>query len=125
MKAAGTTRAIVNIASNAGLAGRPRIVGYSASKHAVIGITKSAAKAFATPNVRVNAICPAPTDTAMVRYLEQYSSAEQVRSALIAGTAMGRSGEPAESAAAALFLRSAAASFITGAIVPVDGGSMA
>jgi NAD(P)-dependent dehydrogenase (short-subunit alcohol dehydrogenase family) len=125
MIGAGTAGAIVNIASNAGLAGSPRIVGYSASKHAVIGITKSAAKAFATRNVRVNAICPAPTDTAMVRNLEQYSSAEQVRSALTAGTPMGRYGEPAEIAAAALFLSSAAASFITGAIVPVDGGSVA
>ena len=125
MIAAGTTGAIVNIASNAGLAGSPRIVGYSASKHAVIGITKSAAKAFATRNVRVNAICPAPTDTAMVRNLELYSSAEQVRSALTAGTPMGRYGEPAEIAATALFLSSAAASFITGAIVPVDGGSVA
>ncbi len=125
MIAAGTTGAIVNISSNAGLTGSPRIVGYSASKHAVIGITKSAAKAFATRNVRVNVICPAPTDTAMVRSLEQYSSPAQVHSALTAGTPMARYGDPAEIAAAALFLSSAAASFITGAVLPVDGGSVA
>jgi len=125
MVAYGTAGAIVNVASNAGLAGSPRIIGYATSKHAVIGITKSAAKALATRNVRVNAICPAPTDTAMVRTLEQSASPEQVRAALTAGTPMGRYGDPSEIAAAALFLCSAAASFITGAALPVDGGSVA
>lgn len=125
MVATGRSGAIVNMSSNAGLGGSPRIVGYSTSKHAVIGITKSAAKALATRGVRVNAICPAPTDTAMVRSLEQYSSPAQVQAALTAGTPMGRYGEPHEIAAAALFLCSAAASFITGAVLPVDGGSVA
>ena len=125
MVANGTPGSIVNLASNAGLAGSPRIIGYSTSKHAVIGITKSAAKALATRHIRVNAICPAPTDTAMVRNLEQHATPAQVHATLTAGTPMGRYGEPAEIAAAALFLCSAAASFITGVALPVDGGSVA
>jgi len=116
---------IINISSNAGLGGSPQIIAYSTSKHAVIGLTKSAAKGFATQGIRVNAVCPAPTDTEMVHQLERLAGAEIARQRLTAGTPMGRYGQPHEIAAAVVFLASPAASFITGAILPVDGGSVA
>ena len=116
---------IVNISSNAGLGGSPQIIAYSTSKHAVIGLTKSAAKGFATQGIRVNAVCPAPTDTEMVHQLERLAGADIARQRLTAGTPMGRYGAPHEIAAAVVFLASPAASFITGAILPVDGGSVA
>lgn len=117
---------IVNIASNVGLMGSPNIIAYSASKHAVIGLTKSAAKGLAQHGIRVNAVCPAPTDTAMVRQLEARSAnPSAVQQALVANTPLGRYADPAEIAAAVGFLVSPGASFITGAILPVDGGSVA
>jgi NAD(P)-dependent dehydrogenase (short-subunit alcohol dehydrogenase family) len=116
---------IVNISSNAGLGGSPQIIAYSTSKHAVIGLTKSAAKGFATQGIRVNAVCPAPTDTEMVHQLERLAGVDIARQRLTAGTPMGRYGQPHEIAAAVVFLASPAASFITGAILPVDGGSVA
>jgi NAD(P)-dependent dehydrogenase (short-subunit alcohol dehydrogenase family) len=73
MLAYGNGGNIVNISSNAGLGGSPQIIAYSTSKHAVIGLTKSAAKGFATQGIRVNAVCPAPTDTEMVHQLERLS----------------------------------------------------
>jgi NAD(P)-dependent dehydrogenase (short-subunit alcohol dehydrogenase family) len=117
---------IVNIASNVGLMGSPNVIAYSASKHAVIGITKSAAKGLAAHGIRVNAVCPAPTATDMVWQLERQSSnPAAVQQALTANTPLGRYADPAEIAAAVGFLASPAASFITGAILPVDGGSVA
>ena len=121
----GNGGSIVNISSNAGLGGSPQIIGYSTSKHAVIGLTKSAAKGFATQGIRVNAVCPAPTDTEMVHQLERLAGVDIARQRLIAGTPMGRYGEPHEIAAAVVFLASPAASFVTGAILAVDGGSVA
>jgi NAD(P)-dependent dehydrogenase (short-subunit alcohol dehydrogenase family) len=118
--------AIVNVASNVGLMGSPNVIGYAASKHAVIGLTKSAAKGLAQFGIRVNAVCPAPTDTDMVWQLDRRSaSPDAVKQALVAHTPMGRYADPSEIAAAVLFLASPTASFITGACLPVDGGSVA
>lgn len=118
--------AIVNVASNVGLMGSPNVIGYAASKHAVIGLTKSAAKGLAQFGIRVNAVCPAPTDTDMVWQLERRSAnPDAVKQALVANTPMGRYADPSEIAAAVLFLASPAASFVTGACLPVDGGSVA
>lgn len=126
MKHYGNGGSIVNIASNTGLVGSPAIIGYSASKHAVIGLTKSAAKGLANDNIRVNAVCPAPTATEMVFQLERtHSDPHIVRQRLTAGTPLGRYADPSEIAAAVCFLASSDASFITGAILPVDGGSVA
>lgn len=126
MKRHGKGGSIVNISSNTGLVGSPSIIAYSASKHAVVGLTKSAAKGLATDGIRVNAICPAPTATEMVFQLERsYGNADVVRQRLTAGTPLGRYADPDEIAAAVLFLASKHASFITGAILPVDGGSVA
>ena len=114
---------IVNIASVAGLIGAPKAAAYTASKHAVVGLTKSAAVDYAKLGVRVNAICPAYTDTAMV----QSAIAGNPLMAQIMQRAipMGRLGQPAEIAEAAVWLCSDASSFVTGHTLVLDGGLVA
>lgn len=110
---------IVNIASAGGLIATPWMSGYGASKHAVVGLTRSAAVEFAPHNVRVNAICPGGVRTPMMaEVMKRPGHAERVASV----TPMGRMAEPKEIAACALFLCSAAASYVTGVALPVDGG---
>jgi NAD(P)-dependent dehydrogenase (short-subunit alcohol dehydrogenase family) len=120
--------AIVNTASIAGLRGSRNLVAYTASKHAVVGLTRTAALELAPDGIRVNAVCPSPIDTAMVRTLEE--SANPANPAAfherMAGTIpLRRYGNPEEVAALVAFLCSAEASYITGGIYTVDGGSMA
>jgi NAD(P)-dependent dehydrogenase (short-subunit alcohol dehydrogenase family) len=120
--------AIVNTSSVAGLGATPSISAYGASKHAVIGLTKSAAIEFAPDNIRVNAVCPSPVETRMMRSLERGinpDDPESIHRAAAANIPLGRYGEPEEIAAAVAFLCSDDARFITGAILPVDGGSRA
>ncbi len=114
---------IVNIASVAGLIGAPKAAAYTASKHAVVGLTKSAAVDYAKLGLRVNAICPAYTDTAMV----QSAIAGNPLMAHIMERAipMGRLGQPAEIAEAVLWLCSDASSFVTGHALTLDGGLVA
>ena len=114
---------IVNIASVAGLIGAPKAAAYTASKHAVVGLTRSAAVDYAKLGVRVNAICPAYTDTAMV----QSAIAGNPLMAHIMERAipMGRLGQPAEIAEAVLWLCSDASSFVTGHALALDGGLVA
>jgi len=106
--------AIVNISSTMGLIASPMASSYIASKHAVIGLTKAAALEYSAKGVRVNAICPGGTDTAMIP--------DQVKQALVPLHPIGRISQPEEIAAAIVFLASPAASFITGVALPVDGG---
>jgi NAD(P)-dependent dehydrogenase (short-subunit alcohol dehydrogenase family) len=114
--------AIVNNSSALGLVGG-RMGAYVASKHAVVGLTKTAALEYARDGIRVNAVCPGPTETPpLLRLLEndlerRRKSAEQVP--------MGRLGQPSEIAAAVLWLCSDAASFVTGNAMSVDGGLVA
>jgi NAD(P)-dependent dehydrogenase (short-subunit alcohol dehydrogenase family) len=120
--------AIVNTASVAGLSGTPTIIAYGASKHAVIGMTKSAAIEFAPDGIRTNAVCPSPIETRMMRSLERGMNAdhpEAVHTMIAQGIPMGRYGEASEVAALVAFLCSSDASFINGGIYPIDGGSRA
>ena len=120
--------AIVNTASIAGLRGTANIIAYTASKHAVVGLTRSAAIELIRRGVRVNAVCPAPIDTPMATELEQNFAGRDPRAfrdRMTASIPMRRYGQPEEVAALVAFLLSADASYINGAIYPVDGGSMA
>lgn len=116
--------AIVNTASIAGLMGSRNIVAYTASKHAVVGMTKTAALELAPRGIRVNAICPAPIETNMAKALESVAG-PVMRERLTATLPLKRYGEPAEVAALVAFLCSADATYITGGIYTVDGGAMA
>ena len=112
--------AIVNMASIAGLIGTPMLPAYGASKHAVVGLTKSAALGYATQAIRVNAVCPGFIDTPMVdRFIEQMP---EMTDGVQQAAPAGRIGQPEEVAAAVVWLCSDAASFVTGAAVPIDGG---
>jgi NAD(P)-dependent dehydrogenase (short-subunit alcohol dehydrogenase family) len=115
--------AIVNCSSIAGLIGFPGIPAYVASKHGVIGLTKTAALECAKSNIRVNAVCPGVIETPMI---DRFVHGEaQIRKQLVEGEPIGRVGQPAEIAEAALWLCSDGASFITGHSMAVDGGWVA
>lgn len=126
--AGGAGGAIINIASVSGLGGSRRTCAYTASKHAVLGLTKVAALEYAGAGLRINAVCPAPTATEMVFNLEKTLSPddpEAARKRLAGGIPMGRYGEPSEIAAAVSFLASGDASFMTGSAMLLDGGLVA
>ena len=117
--------AIVNVSSVSGIGGGRFTVAYTASKHAVVGMTKLAAVELATSGIRVNAVCPAPTSTEMVFSLERSLSPadpEAVRRGMTRMIPMGRYAEPGEIAQLILFLASDASSFMTGTAIPIDGG---
>jgi NAD(P)-dependent dehydrogenase (short-subunit alcohol dehydrogenase family) len=120
--------AIVNTASTAGLRGTPSIIAYGASKHAVVGMTKSAALEFGPRGIRTNAICPSPIETRMMRSLERGidpDNPESVHERMAASNPMGRYGDPSEVGAFVAFLCSPDASYLNGGIFPIDGGRMA
>jgi NAD(P)-dependent dehydrogenase (short-subunit alcohol dehydrogenase family) len=119
--------AIVNVASVGGLIGFPRMGPYVATKHGIIGLTKTAALEYAAQNIRVNVLCPGLIDTPMAdRVVEGLQAggidAEQLVMAL---TPLKRRGSPEEIAEAAVWLCSEAASYVTGHAMVVDGGFMA
>ena len=119
MRLQGGGGSIVNTASTAGLRGAGLMPIYSATKHAVIGLSKSAAMEFAKTGPRVNALCPGVVDTPM---MQGVASDERARSAFLAAQPNGRFGRPEEIGEAAAWLLSDAASFVTGVAMPVDGG---
>jgi 3-oxoacyl-[acyl-carrier protein] reductase len=108
---------IINMASVVGRRGNAGQVNYSAAKAGLIGLTKSLARELASRNVRVNAIAPGYIQTEMTAGLS-----EAVREAIVGSTPLGRMGTPGDVAQAAAFLASDAAAFITGTVLPVDGG---
>jgi NAD(P)-dependent dehydrogenase (short-subunit alcohol dehydrogenase family) len=112
--------AIVNCASSAGLRGGARASAYYASKHAVVGLTKSVALEFATQGVRINAVCPGMTDTELVT--RQAAAAPDKFAALKQRIPMGRTAAVTEIAQAVLWLCATESSYVTGAALPVDGG---
>jgi NAD(P)-dependent dehydrogenase (short-subunit alcohol dehydrogenase family) len=113
---------IINLSSTVGHRGAPGASVYTASKHAVEGLTKAAALEAAAYGVRVNAVAPGPVDTDM---LTRFTGTADRKAALIASVPMKRAGEPDEIADAIVFLASDKASFITGQIVDVNGGKTA
>lgn len=117
MVEAGSGGAIVNTASVAGLSGIPGGAAYVTSKHAVVGMTRSAAADYASVGIRVNAVCPGLVETAMAEALPPEAQEGAVGAQMIK-----RLAHPSEIAAAVVWLLSDAASFVTGAAVPVDGG---
>jgi NAD(P)-dependent dehydrogenase (short-subunit alcohol dehydrogenase family) len=113
---------IVNMASVAGLAGSPMLPAYAASKHAVVGITRSAARSYGKRGIRVNCVCPGPVETPLAGPLFE---AEGMRALMLARQSIGRFGTPGEVAALVLWLLSPAASLVTGTPMRVDAGALA
>ena len=114
--------AIVNTASVAGLIGGRGLAAYVASKHGVVGLTKTAALEYAPQGIRVNCVCPGVIHTPMTA--RGLSNPER-RAHIIASEPMGRVGTPEEIAEAVVWLCSDAASFVTGHAMTVDGGYVA
>jgi NAD(P)-dependent dehydrogenase (short-subunit alcohol dehydrogenase family) len=113
---------IVNVSSSFGQTGGAGASVYAASKHAVEGLTQSAALEAAGSGVRVNVVAPGPIDTGM---LTRFTGTDERKARLVAGVPLKRSGRPEEIAQTILFLSSEKASFITGASVAADGGKTA
>ncbi len=112
--------AIVNMSSTAGLQGVRGMAGYVAGKHAVLGLTRTAALDYADRNIRVNAVAPGPILTDRLEALD-----DDTRRMIGSHVPLGRMGSPAEVAAAVAWLLSDHASFLTGATIPIDGGRLA
>jgi NAD(P)-dependent dehydrogenase (short-subunit alcohol dehydrogenase family) len=114
---------IVNTASAAGLVGVEGLCAYNASKHGVVGLTKTAALEFAQKNIRVNCVCPGLINTPMVaRMIDSGGMNEQE---MVAAEPVARMGQPAEIGEGVLWLLSDAASFVTGHSMSIDGGWVA
>jgi NAD(P)-dependent dehydrogenase (short-subunit alcohol dehydrogenase family) len=119
--------AIVNNSSNFGLVGSNGMPAYSAAKHGVIGLTKTAALEYAQSSIRVNAVCPGPVQTPLVDKIlsAQPDLADGIIASIKEREPIGRFGQPEEIATAVVWLCSPEASFVVGAILPVDGGFVA
>ena len=113
---------IINVSSTFGQTGGAGASVYAASKHAVEGLTKSAALEAAGAGVRVNVVAPGPIDTGM---LTRFTGTDERKAGLIAGVPLQRVGRPEEIAQTIVFLASDKGSFITGATIAVDGGKTA
>ncbi len=124
MLAAGVRGSIVNTASIAGLVGNSKVPAsaYTVSKGAAMALTKQIAISYAPHGIRCNAMCPGPIETAI---LAPWFAQEGVRERFEAGIPLGRVGQPEDVAALALFLASDESSWITGALIPIDGGILA
>jgi 2-(S)-hydroxypropyl-CoM dehydrogenase len=118
--------AIINVGSVAGLAGIPSMAAYCAAKGAVVSLTRQMAADYSAHGIRVNCICPGTVaDTLMGQSLLGTDATPEIKARRLAKYPIGRFGKPNEIAAAAVFLASDAASFVTGAAFAVDGGMTA
>jgi len=114
---------IVNISSGADLTGVPGYAGYVASKHAEIGLTKSAALDYADRGVRVNAVCPGLVNTPLIA--DMVTENPGLHEHLVASHPLGRIAEPEEVADSIVWLATSKSSYVTGIALPVDGGYLA
>lgn len=112
--------AIVNIGSVAAIVGTPTRPAYAASKHALVGLTRTAAIQFGPDNIRTNIVCPGGTLTPLMEQV--MSDNPMLRDHIAASCPLRRLAEPAEIAQAVLWLASSSASYVNGAVIPVDGG---
>ena len=112
--------AIVNTSSVYGIIANPRLPIYTASKHAILGLTKAAALEYAKAGIRINAVAPGAIETEMM--CQSIGNDKQLREALVALHPIGRAGKPEEIANAVVWLLSDKASFVTGHTLLVDGG---
>ncbi len=115
---------ILNVSSVAGLGGAPLLAAYAASKHAVIGLTKTAAAESARKGLRINAICPAFTDTPMLAGSLSHSAGDrqEALARMVQNVPMGRVAQPREIVQAMLWICSPGNSFMTGQALAIDGG---
>ncbi|MBO9600762.1 MAG: SDR family oxidoreductase, partial [Cohnella sp.] len=113
---------IINTASTAGIRAEHSMSAYTASKHAVIGLTKAAAIEYVRKGVRVNAICPGGVDTALTQSVPKMMQESGYTPEEFPNMRLGRFAEPSEIAEMVVFLASNKASYITGSIIAVDGG---
>lgn len=116
---------MVNVASNAGSRGVPRFGPYVAAKHAVLGLTRTAALEGARRGIRVNAVAPGPTDTRIMDDVARSfnnASPEDAKQKLTAANPSRRFGEPSEIADAIAWLVGPQATYVNGAVLAVDGG---
>ena len=117
---------IVFMSSHGGVAGRPNDPIYNASKHAVTGLMRSIAVAYAHAGIRANAVAPGAVDTPMLRgSLPDADDIDDLMGALTANIPMARIASPEEVASVVVFLASGEASYVTGHVIPVDGGRLA
>jgi 2-keto-3-deoxy-L-fuconate dehydrogenase len=117
---------IINLASVAGVMGMEARFAYTVTKHAVVGMTRAMAMDHGQTGVRINCICPGRTETPFVQArLREYPDPEEFLKQMVAPHALKRLAQPSEIAAAAVFLASDEASFVTGSALVVDGGYMA
>jgi NAD(P)-dependent dehydrogenase (short-subunit alcohol dehydrogenase family) len=123
MLAGGRGGTVVNVASTLSLRGSPFASPYSASKHGVLGLTRTAAIEYAPHGIRVNAVCPGAIDTPMMD--TTFARFPGFREVLTGFVPMGRMGAPGEVAGAIAWLCSDAASFVTGEALTVEGGLLA
>ena len=112
---------IVNTASVAGLVGSPLLPAYAASKHAVVGLTRTAARSYGRRGIRVNCVCPGPIETPLAGPLFERVG---MREMMLARQALGKFGEPEEIASAVVWLSSPAASLVTGTPFRIDAGAL-
>ena len=116
---------IVTVASQAGLRGVPELGGYAASKHAVVGLTRSVALELAAEEITANVLCPGPTDTRMMAAIEASDRDRGGKSDFAAGIPVGRLGRPEEIADLAAWLLLDSPSYLTGSTMSIDGGMTA
>lgn len=121
MMAQGNGGTIINISSVSGIRPQPACPGYIAAKHGVIGLTKSAARDYSPHGIRVNTIAPGAVDTPMLRTAMQRSGRDLAATGKLLSM-LGRTAEAIEIAQASLWLASPASSYVTGVVLPVDGG---